>query len=210
MCSRPALSRDTPLARLTSRPRWLTPGKDVTTDRTVTIAGTDQLRASFNANTFSGRVEAGYRVATAFGGLTPCAALQATSFVLPSYGESAVSGNSTFALSYGSQTTTDLRTELGARADKSFLVRDGLFTLRGRAAWALDSNTNRPMSATFQALPGATFTVNGAQPSPDAALLSAGAEMKWQNGWVLAGSFDGEFFGTTRSYAGKGTVRRTW
>ena len=35
--------------------------QDVTTDRTVTIAGIDRLRAQFNANAFSGRVEGGYR-----------------------------------------------------------------------------------------------------------------------------------------------------
>ena len=35
--------------------------QDVTTDRTVTVAGVDQLRAQFNANAFSGRVEGGYR-----------------------------------------------------------------------------------------------------------------------------------------------------
>ena len=35
--------------------------QDVTTNRTVTIAGIDQLRAQFNANAWSGRVEGGYR-----------------------------------------------------------------------------------------------------------------------------------------------------
>ena len=38
--------------------------QDITTNRTVTIAGTDQLLARFNANTFSGRAEGGYRVST--------------------------------------------------------------------------------------------------------------------------------------------------
>ena len=35
--------------------------QDITTDRTVTIAGVDRLRAAFNANAYSGRVEGGYR-----------------------------------------------------------------------------------------------------------------------------------------------------
>ena len=35
--------------------------RDITTDRTVTIAGVDQLRARFNANAWSGRAEGGYR-----------------------------------------------------------------------------------------------------------------------------------------------------
>ena len=38
--------------------------QDITTDRTVTIAGVDQLRAKFNANAWSGRVEGGYRFVT--------------------------------------------------------------------------------------------------------------------------------------------------
>jgi uncharacterized protein with beta-barrel porin domain len=43
-----------------------------------------------------------------------------------------------------------------------------------------------------------------------AALVSAGAEMKWLNRFSLAGSFEGEFSDSTRSYAGKGTVRYAW
>ena len=38
--------------------------QDITTDRTVTVAGTDLLRAQFNANAYSGRVESGYRFVT--------------------------------------------------------------------------------------------------------------------------------------------------
>jgi autotransporter-associated beta strand protein len=35
--------------------------QDITTNRIVSIAGIDQLRAEFNANTYSGRLEGGYR-----------------------------------------------------------------------------------------------------------------------------------------------------
>ena len=45
--------------------------QDVTTDRTVTVAGTDLLRANFKANTFAARGEAGYRFAVAFDGPDP-------------------------------------------------------------------------------------------------------------------------------------------
>ncbi len=38
--------------------------QDVTTDRIVTVAGIDRLRAEFNANAWSGRVEGGYRFVT--------------------------------------------------------------------------------------------------------------------------------------------------
>ena len=38
---------------------------------------------------------------------------------------------------------TDTRSELGLRSDKSFAMTNGIFTLRGRAAWAHDFNTDR-------------------------------------------------------------------
>ena len=184
--------------------------QDTTTDRTVTISGTDRLHASFKAQALAARLEGGWRYATPVVGITPYAALQSTSFYLPSYGEAAMSGSNTFALNYASKTVTATRGELGAKFDKTMLVRDGLFTVKGKAAWAHDWNTDRAATATFQALPGATFTVNGAQPSANAALVSLGAETRWHNGWTLAGSFDGEFSRTTAGYAGKGSVKYAW
>lgn len=187
--------------------------QDVTTDRTVTVSGTDKLTANYKASTFAARTEVGWRFApwpAAGLGATPYAALQVTSFHLPGYSETATSGSSTFALSYNAQTTTNVRSELGARLDKLFVRDDGLFTLRGRLAWAHDSNTDRPVTAAFQNLPGSTFMVNGAQPAANAALVSASAEMKWRNGFSLAATFEGEFSSTTQSYAGKGIVRYAW
>ena len=184
--------------------------QDTTTERTVTIAGTDQLRASFKAQALLARLEGGWRYATPMAGVTPYAALQTTTFFLPSYGETATSGSNQFALSYASKAVTATRGELGAKFDKAMLVGDAVLTLKARTAWAHDWNTDRSAVATFQTLPAATFTVNGAQPSSNAGLLSLGADMKWNNGWSLAGSFDGEFSRTTASYAGKGAVRYAW
>jgi uncharacterized protein with beta-barrel porin domain len=187
--------------------------QDVTTDRTVTIAGVDRLRAQFNANAFSGRVESGYRFVTpVIGGIgiTPYAAGQFTTFDLPAYAEQVVSGADTFVLAYGSKSVTATRSELGLRADKSFAVTNAILTLRGRAAWAHDFNPDRAIAATFQTLPGASFVVNGARQASDAALTTASAELKWMNGWSAAGTFEGEFSAVTRSYAGKGVVRYAW
>ena len=187
--------------------------QDVTTDRTVTIAGIDRLRAQFNANAFSGRAEAGYRfVSPWIGGIgiTPYAAGQFTTFDLPAYAEQVVSGANTFALAYNSKSVTATRSELGFRADKSFTMEGAILTLRGRAAWAHDFNPDRAVAATFQALPGASFVVNGAQPASDAALTTASAEIKWMNGWSATGTFEGEFSQVTRSYAGKGALRYAW
>ncbi len=184
--------------------------QDVTTNRTVTVAGTDMLQARFRAETFSARFEGGYRFATPFAGLTPYVAAQAISFNLPAYAEQVLAGTGTFALNYGAQTTTATRTELGLRSDKSFAVQNGIFTLRGRAAWAHDYNNDRAVTAVFQTLPGASFVVNGARANPDGALVSAGAEMKWLSGFSLAATFEGEFSGNVTSYAGKGVAKYTW
>jgi uncharacterized protein with beta-barrel porin domain len=185
----------------------------ITTNRTVTIAGLDQLRAEFNANAYSGRVEGGYRfVAPLIGGIgiAPYAAGQFTTFDLPAYAEQVVSGANTFALAYGSRSVTDTRSELGLRTDKSFAMSNSILSLRGRLAWAHDFNPDRSVAATFQALPGASFVVNGATQAPDSALTTASAEMKWANGWSAAATFEGEFSNVTRSYAGKGVVRYAW
>jgi len=187
--------------------------QDVTTDRVVTIAGTDLLRANFNANAYSGRVEGGYRfVAPWIGGvgITPYAAGQFTTFDLPAYVEQAIAGANTFALNYGSKSVTDTRSELGVRTDKSFAMQNGVFTLRGRAAWAHDFNPDRNIGATFQTLPGASFVVNGAAHAADSALVTGSAEMKWLSGFSLAATFEGEFSNVTRSYAGKGVARYAW
>ncbi len=184
--------------------------QDITTDRTVTVAGADRLRAEFKANAWSGRLEGGYRFVSRGFGLTPYAAGQFTTFDLPAYAEAAIAGSNIFALAYTSKSVTDTRSEFGLRTDKSFALRDGVLTLRGRAAWAHDFNPDRSLGATFQTLPGASFVVNGAAQASNSALVTGAAEMKWLNGWTTAATFEGEFSNVTRSYAGKGVARYQW
>ncbi|WP_454620908.1 autotransporter domain-containing protein [Bradyrhizobium cenepequi] len=201
--------------RHTAGPAYLTGAlaygwQDITTDRSVTIAGVDRLRAEFKADAWSARVEAGYRLVALGVGVTPYAAGQLTDFDLPAYAESVLSGAGTFALNYAGKSVTDTRSELGLRTDRAFAMQNGILTLRGRFAWAHDFNQDRSVAATFQALPGASFVVNGASPAADSALTTASAEMKWVNGWSAAATFEGEFSNVTRSYAGKGVVRYAW
>ncbi len=184
--------------------------QDVTTNRSINVAGSDLLRAEFNANAYSGRIEGGYRFVTPWMGITPYAAGQFTTFDLPAYAERALSGASTFGLAYGAKSVTDPRSELGLRSDRSFALPDAILTLRGRAAWAHDYDPSRAIGATFQTLPGASFVVNGAAQASNSALVTASAEMKWMNGWSTAATFEGEFSDVTESYAGKGIVRYGW
>lgn len=181
--------------------------QDATTDRSVFL---NSLRGDFNAYALSGRLEAGRRLATNAGGLTPYAAGQFTSVFLPGYAEQVITSVNTFALNYAGKDATAARSELGLRADTTIALQDARVTLRGRAAWAHNFNTDRRIAALFQTLPASDFTVAGASPAGDAALLSASAETRWRNGLSVAASFESEFSRVTESYAGKGTVRYQW
>ncbi len=183
----------------------------MTTDRTVTVAGTDRLTADFNAHSFGGRLESGYLFNTAFVGITPYAALQVQNFRTPSYSETAASGSAAFALAYDAKSTTTTRTELGAWFDKVVALANGnALALRTRAAWAHDHSSGQGISAAFQTLPGAAFSVNGAAPVANSALLSAGGEFRLASGMSFGAKFDGEFANRSQTYAGTGTVRYVW
>jgi len=184
--------------------------QDIETERAVTLNGFDTLQAGYDANAWSGRLEAGYRFDTPWMGITPYAAGQFVSLDLPSYGEKVGSGEDTYALDYASRQETVGRSELGLRADRSFALGDGVFTLRGRVAWVRNFNNDRITSASFVELPGASFVVNGASVSRDTGLASISAEMLWDNGLSLGAAFDSEFSEASSNYAGKGMLRYKW
>jgi outer membrane autotransporter protein len=185
---------------------------DVTTDRTVALAGIDKLEGRYNAHSFGARAEAGYRFLTPWMGvgLTPYAAGQAITYYLPGYGEQVALGLNTFALNYAARDVTPARSEIGLRTDKSFALRTALVTLRSRAAWAHYFDDNRSLTASFQTFAAPSFVVTGAAQARDVALVSASADVRWMNGISVAGVFEGEFSGQTRGYAGKGIVRYQW
>src|SRR5262249_14847337 len=86
---------------------------------------------------------------------------------------------------------------------------EAALTLRGRVAWAHDRVSDPSLAPVFQALPGASFVVNGATPAKNSALTSAGAELRLANGVALLAKFDGEFAAHSTTYAGTGKVRYT-
>jgi outer membrane autotransporter protein len=180
----------------------------MSTDR-VAFAG-DRLQAQFNAESFGGRAEAGYRIPNAIAAITPYAAVQAQNFHTPTYSETDITGGGS-GLTYASRNATDTRSELGARFDRPILVNwNAVLALRARIAWAHDWISDPSLMPTFEAVPGASFIVNGATPAKNSALTSAGAELRLINGFSLLGKFDGEFAAHSQTYAGTGTVRYVW
>ena len=170
----------------------------------------DQLNANFDGQSYGARLESGYRVSVLPTlGVTPYGALQFQDFHTPAYSEADVSGTG-FGLSYAAMNATDVRTEIGSRFDAPTLLAGMPLILRGRVAWAHDFVSNPALSAAFQALPGGSFTVNGAQIPHDSALTSAGAELFLTQRWTLLAKFDGEFAPGSQTYAGSGTLRYSW
>jgi len=179
----------------------------MSTDR---FAVGDHLTANFNAQSYGGRLEGGYRFGTPYGGLTPYAAIQAQSFHTPGYTETdTIAGG--FGLAFAARDATDTRSELGARFDRVLAVySNAVLALRGRVAWAHDWVSDPTLLPVFQALPGASFIVDGATPAKNSALTSAGAEYRLANGVTLLAKFDGEFASHSSTYAGTGTFRYRW
>ncbi len=187
--------------------------------------GGDHLTASFQGQSYGARGEVGYRFAVpppslpspASGGglgwgsmgITPYAALQAQSFHTPGYSETDVTGGG-FGLSYASQSSTDTRSELGARWDQALVLNNMPLTLRSRLAWAHDWVDTPSLTAAFQGLPGSGFVVYGAAIPHDSALSSTEAVLHMTSSWSLSLKFDSEIGNGTNLYAGSGTLRYRW
>jgi outer membrane autotransporter protein len=181
-----------------------------TTNRT---ALGDQLNASFQGQSYSARLEGGYRFAVPSArdaaGVAPYAAIQVQDFQTPSYSETDLTGGG-LGLSYNAMSGTDTRSELGGRFDDLTTLDNLPLILRAKLAWAHDWVSNPSLNASFQSLPGTSFTVNGAPIPQNSALTSAGAQLFFTPNWSLLAKFDGEFASGSQLYAGSGTLRYTW
>jgi outer membrane autotransporter protein len=138
--------------------------------------------------------------------VTPYGAVQFQDFNTPAFSESDASGGG-LGLSYAAMNATDVRSELGARFDDLTVIRGKPLILFGRLAWAHDFVSNPSLSAAFEALPGGSFTVNGAPIPPDSVLTTAGTQLFLTPQWTLLAKFDGEFAKGSQTYAGTVTLR---
>jgi uncharacterized protein with beta-barrel porin domain len=181
-----------------------------TTNRT---ALGDQLTASFQGQSYSARLEGGYRFALPVYhdavGVTPYAAVQVQDFQTPAFSETDLSGGG-LGLSFNAMNGTDTRSELGSRFDDLTAINNLPLVLRAKVAWAHDWVSNPALNASFESLPGSGFTVFGAAIPRDSALTSTGAQLFFTPNWSLLAKFDGEFASGYQLYAGSGTLRYTW
>jgi outer membrane autotransporter protein len=111
--------------------------------------------------------------------------------------------------SYASVSEADARS-IGAEDRRKTFANGMVLSPYARLSWVHEFHPNRAIDASFIALPGAAFTVDGPRAASDAARIDAGARLAIsRNAWLFA-SFDGEFSNRSQSYAGKGGVRVAW
>lgn len=186
----------------------------MSTTRTVTVAGLDRLDARFNAQSFGGRIEAGYRLPARFLDVnwTPYGAVQAQNFRTPDYSETATAGSNQFGLRFAGRTATAVRAELGVQTERRIAIDKGSeLYLFGRTAYARDSVSDPAVSATFVALgSSSSFTAFGAQPSQHLMLSSAGAEWRLASGVSFLLKADTEWGERSRTWSGMGRIRYAW
>jgi fibronectin-binding autotransporter adhesin len=182
--------------------------------RQIVIPGLQPLTAQGNtgANQVLGQIETGYRVgiyAPADATLTPFARLQGSSVTQNAFTES---GAQSLNLGVAQQTTNSLRTLFGVDlAGNVPLGTDRTLDLGLRLGWQHEfASTIRPITAALSGAPFAAFTVYGATPQPDAAVVSFRANTRIAEQAQIYLRYDGEIGSGTDNHAFNLGLRINW
>ena len=202
-------------------PSWYASGSlafsafDNHTSRTILGVGpAENATGSFNSNMLSGRFEVGYKQAWGAYSITPFAALQFSELWEAGYGETSTTAGGApgiLGLTYAPKTVSSLPSFLGAQLDTQIAMPNGVvWSPYLRASWVHEFEPTRDITATFISLPGASFTVDGANAASDALRISVGSKFGIAPNASLFVSLDGQFSDRGNMYAGKGGVKITW
>jgi uncharacterized protein with beta-barrel porin domain len=183
-------------------------------NRSIVIPGLSPRVASgsTSANQVLGQAEAGYKVdvfAPAHASVTPFALFQGSSVTQNAFNE----GNAnSLSLLVQSQTTASLRSIFGA--DLAGIIPVGgahMLDLDFRLGWQHEyANSQRPITASFAGAPGNAFTVYGATPATDAAVVGFSAKSQIADNAELYLRYDGQIGTGTDNHALNVGVRFTW
>ncbi|WP_296341163.1 autotransporter-associated beta strand repeat-containing protein [Reyranella sp.] len=164
------------------------------------------------ANQFLGQIEAGYRIGlleAAQATITPFARFQTVAVSQNAFNES---GAQSLNLSVTQQNTTSVRTIIGADLGANIPV--GMERPLGvtiRLGWAHEyADTARPMTAAFAGAPAVPFTVYGAQPLRDAAVVGLGLNAQIGASTSIYARYDGEITGRDDTHSLSAGFRMTW
>ncbi len=174
--------------------------------RTFDIPGLASRQATGTpvAHQFYGQVEAGYTIPVDAFSLTPFVRLQGLTSRQSAFSES---GADTLNLNVAARTTNSLRTVLGAditaRADRVLL---GM-----RLGWQHEfADVARPLTAAFAGAPASAFTVTGARPPRDHAVLGLWLDAKLGASTTAFIRYDGQLGGGAYNHAASLGLRHTW
>jgi outer membrane autotransporter protein len=182
--------------------------------RQILIPGLQQRTAtgSTGANQFLGQAEGGYKVdiyAPAQASITPFGRLQISNVTQNAFSES---GAQSLSLNVAQQTTNSLRTTIGADLGGSIgLGNERKLDLAIRLGWQHEfADTGRPITAAFAGAPGNSFTVFGATPAHDSAVVGLQATTNIAAATQVYLRYDGGVGGGTDNHALNVGVRFGW
>ena len=183
--------------------------------RQILIPGLQPRTAngSTGANQFLGQVEAGYKVpvfAPAFASVTPFGRFQVATVNQNGFSEwgSANSLNLTVA----QQTTTSLRSTFGAELAGAIGLGDTrTLNLALRLGWMHEyADTGRPITAAFAGAPSNAFTVYGATPQRNSAIIGFLASTAIATATSIYLRYDGAISSGNDNHTLNVGVRVTW
>ena len=182
--------------------------------RQIVVPGLQPRTAngSTGANQALGQVETGYKVgvyAPALATITPFARLQASSVTQNGFSEW---GANALSLNMAQQTTNSLRSTLGV--DLAGVI--GLADMKKldvafRLGWLHEyAGIGRPITAAFAGAPSAAFTVYGATPQRDSAVIGFSVMTAIAEAAQLYLRYDGEIGNANDNHTLNVGVRFTW
>jgi uncharacterized protein with beta-barrel porin domain len=185
--------------------------------RSVPATGSyEVLRANPTGQSGGARAELGYRSNTWLIPITPYVAGEAQRFGTNRVNEYALQSASDFGLTYGALDATSVKSELGLRSQSAFAAMpdstfpDAVYVISSRVAWAHEYDRTRKATAVFEAVSLSPFSVTGAAPASNAALVTAGAELRFTNGFTLFAKADADLATTAYSVRGNVGLNYTW
>ncbi|WP_421996224.1 autotransporter-associated beta strand repeat-containing protein [Reyranella sp.] len=180
--------------------------------RQLSIPGLQPRTAngSTGANQFMGQAELGYRVPVhAQIAVTPFARLQAMTVDQAAFSEW---GADSLSLNVAQQTTNSLRSTLGAELTGSIALDDTrTLDMVLRLGWQHEyADTARPVTTAFAGAPSNGFTVYGATPARDSAVLGFSAETDVEESASIYLRYDGDIGSGTDTHALTAGLRISW
>jgi fibronectin-binding autotransporter adhesin len=182
--------------------------------RQISIPGLQPRTANGSAgvNQFLAQAEAGYRIgiyAPAAATVTPFARFPTSSINQAAFSEW---GANSLSLNVAQQTTTSVRSTLGAELAGAIGLSDTRTLDVGlRLGWLHEyASTARPITAAFAGAPSASFTVYGATPQRDAAVIGFQASTSIAAATQLYLRYDGEIASGSDNHTLNVGLRLSW